>query len=551
MGDDEEGSGGMRARCRRWLPADAGWTLAAIATLLLASAAIVGHRTAPLAAVPLILAGTAMLLGQLGRQAACERLAAALCDAEGQRLPLTETLPRIAARIEATEHRATRSHPVTGLPTREALFAAMAEDIARGGGAALLGSFRFADFDRLAAFDMDSANRALAALARRLGTGARAEHVTAQVDRDCFAVWLRGDLDAEAALAEFRAIVYMAMQEIEDGDSLLTPVIEAGMAFYPEDGHEPALLLNRAIVALARPQPKETGDIALIRAPSMQAAREAFALEQDLAQAIEEGQLDMLFQPVVDVAEARIVSAEALLRWDHPTLGPVSPARFIPLVETIGLADRYGAWVLNTACREAKRWRDAGLAGCRVAVNLSARQLLDQNLLAKIERTLARHGLAPDALELELTETAAMADAGRTLRLFGELHAMGISLAIDDFGSGYSSLSYLKNLPFDKLKIDREFVRGAHLRRDSLAICRALVELGRGLDLRVLAEGVEEADEVAALRALGCTLFQGYYFARPLAGDAFLALARDDDWAARTVSPVHRQLDSLEGRLSA
>ena len=196
---------------------------------------------------------------------------------------------------------------------------------------------------------------------------------------------------------------------------------------------------------------------------------------------------------------------------------------------------------LTPPCKEARLWRKTGLPEMKVAVNVSAHQLLDPGLRSKIERTLERHRLPAHALELELTETAAMSDASRTLHLFGELRALGISLAIDDFGSGYSSLSYLKNLPFDKLKIDREFVTGIDTRRDSRAICKALVELGRGLDLLVLAEGVENSREVSALCDLGCRVFQGFHYSRPLSGPNFRRLVADAQWRAGLTVPVsHR-----------
>ena len=186
-----------------------------------------------------------------------------------------------------------------------------------------------------------------------------------------------------------------------------------------------------------------------------------------------------------------------------------------------------------------------------MAVNLSARQFHDPTLNNMILRTLERHRLEPDALELELTETATMEDAKHTRQLFGELRALGVSVAIDDFGTGYSSLSYLKNLPFSKLKIDREFVTEVHQRRDSHAICTALVELARGLDILVLAEGVETREEADTLRALGCSMFQGFFFARPLAADDFAKTVTDPDWLEVLGSPVHRQRAALKRRLNS
>ena len=442
---------------------------------------------------------------------------------------LSAAVACLAERLAALGHRTAQMHPVTGLPTREPFCEAIADDIASRGAPRLMGLLRFADFDRLAGFDLAFAEEALAQFAGRLGTAVKAGHAVGQIDRDCVAIWFSGS-DMAEAFGELRALTHVARQEISGSEAVLSPTVEVSAVSYPRDGAEGGRLILKATAALSR------GGVGSHRPPlSAEAAREQFMLEQDLAQAIEEDQLAMVFQPVVDLAAGRIIGAEALMRWNHPKLGPVSPARFIPVVESLGLSDRYGLWALNTACREASRWREAGAAGLKVAVNLSARQLLDPHLSAKVERTLARHGLPPQALELELTETAAMADGERTVRLFSALRTLGVSLAIDDFGSGYSSLSYLKNLPFDKLKIDREFVSQADRRRDSRAICRALIELGRGLDLQVLAEGVETPEEVAALQALGCHIFQGYRFSRPLPADVFCGLAADPDALRRLI----------------
>lgn len=464
--------------------------------------------------------------------------------------PLLAVLRDMAERLEALSHRSGARHPVTGLRMREHLLEAIGQDSAVGA-PRLLAALRFADYDRIATFDQTAAHQALAALAKRLTDATHRDHMVAQVDRDCFAVWFAGHADLDAARAELAALLHPLAQELPTRATAILPAIEVGTASFPDDASTPSLLLMRALTARSRPEVTAAGTMILTKVPATTHAREMFVLEQGLAQAIAEEQLTMLFQPLVDIAERRVVGAEALLRWQHPELGAVSPARFIPLVEATGLSDRYGAWVLNAACREIRRWQDAGLEGLRVAVNLSACQLGDPTLRDKIERTLARHRLPPGVLELELTETAAMADAARTLRLFGELHDLGISLAIDDFGSGHSSLSYLKNLPFDKLKIDREFVTRVHEQPDSQAICRALIELSRGLGLRVLAEGVECREEMDSLSRLGCTLFQGFYFSRPIAGSDFLAFASAPTRIPGIGSAVRTHFSDLEGRLSA
>jgi EAL domain-containing protein (putative c-di-GMP-specific phosphodiesterase class I)/GGDEF domain-containing protein len=436
-------------------------------------------------------------------------------------------ISQLTDRMGSLQHRWAQRHSVTSLPTREYLLMEIGEDLAQSPSPALLGTIRFADYDRLSAFDAAKAELALNSLAQRLIGIIGKNRPLAHVDRDCFAIWFRGS-DANSAAAELQAICYALSEEIVAGEMKVMPELEVGAATYPADGDEPSALVTRALVSLAKPG--AAGKIGLFPGKSAEIAKERFSLEQDLRQAIGREQLELHFQPVVDLAKGALIGAEALIRWRHPEAGMISPARFIPILEDTDLTDKIGMWTLNAACREARGWERRGIKGLKVAVNLSARQLRDTKLKQMIQRTLERHQLQPQALELELTETAATEDAERTFALFGELRALGISLAIDDFGSGYSSLSYLKNLPFDKLKIDREFVVKVHERKDSQAICRSLIELTRGLGINILAEGVEERAEVDLLRRLGCHIFQGFYFSKPLAADEFIRRAVDPVW---------------------
>lgn len=461
---------------------------------------------------------------------------------------LNAGIEELRARAGALQHRLAGRHPVSGLPTREALALAIAEDLSDMRGPSLLGAIRFADFNRLAIFDPAVADAALKCFSDRLSTSLGPGRPMAQVDRDCFAIWFR-DSDAAMAEMELQALCYALGADLAAGDMRLVPEIEVGRALYPGDAGTPAALINHAAAMLARHVPAGAGQLA--PAPSSSVARERFALEQDLHRAIEREQLFMVYQPVVDLARGKLVGAEALLRWRHPRDGLVSPARFVPILEDADLIDEIGRWTLNAACKEVGRWQRRGLEGLKVAVNLSANQLRDPGLKSMIQRTLALHRLQPQILELELTETAAAADAERTFALFAELRALGVSLAIDDFGSGYSSLSYLKKLPFDKLKIDREFVVDVHKRSDSQAICRSLIELTRGLGIQLLAEGVEQGEEVETLRRLGCRIFQGFYFSEPLDGERFATCARDPAWRLRLQNPVARAQAGLETRISA
>jgi EAL domain-containing protein (putative c-di-GMP-specific phosphodiesterase class I)/GGDEF domain-containing protein len=423
-------------------------------------------------------------------------------------------------------------HPGSGLPTREPFLSDVDADIAASGEPALLAVIRFCDFDRLSPFDHEAADRALHALAARLQGAIGQGRRLAQVDRDCFAVWFSGAAAQDAA-GELRAISYVLRQDIGAGEHRMTPELKIGAALFPNDGSKAAVLLTRAFAALPKAGDAQADRLAFFSGAASVAARERFSLEQDLRHAVERDQLKLFFQPVVDLARGRVAGAEALLRWFHPELGSVPPSRFIPVLERSGLIDEVGVWVLNAACREARAWRDRGLDGLTIAVNLSARQFRDPMLSMVILRTLEQHRLVGQNLELELTETAMMQDAARTRQLLTHLKSLGVGAAIDDFGTGYSSLSCLKSLPFSKLKIDREFVTGVHDRADSRAICATLIALAHGLGMTVVAEGVEEPEEVHALIGLGCSLFQGYHFARPLPAADFLETIGDPLWLAK------------------
>ncbi len=436
---------------------------------------------------------------------------------------------RLALRLDGMRQRLTNRHPVTGLPTREPFLADILADLPDAEGHVVLGVVRFADYDRLAAFDQAAADRALSAFADRLRGALAKSRRLAQVDRDCFAAWFKDAPDRDAAARELQALAYVLGQEFTAGDLTLAPDVAIGAAVFPDDGATPAELLTRAVAALETARQADK-PMAFFSAQGSAEAQERFSLAQDLRGAVSRDELLLHFQPLVDVREGRAVGAEALLRWRHPTLGLLGPNQFMPILEQSPVMAEVGLWVLNAACRELRSWRDQGLGDLRIAVNLSPTQCRDPRLNGMVMRTLERHGLPASAVELELTETVAMEDADHTRRLLSDLRAQGVSVAIDDFGAGYSSLSYLKNLPFSKLKIDREFVTGVDQRSDSRAICAALIALSRGLGISLVAEGVETAEEVATLRAMGCEMFQGYFFARPMEGAAFVRKVRDPAW---------------------
>jgi EAL domain-containing protein (putative c-di-GMP-specific phosphodiesterase class I) len=324
-----------------------------------------------------------------------------------------------------------------------------------------------------------------------------------------------------------------------------------GAAIFPNDGLDGPTLLARAMGALANAGRMSAGRLTFHSEESSEAAQASFSMERALRHAISRHELALFYQPVIDLAAGRVVGAEALLRWRHSELGPIPPAQFIPVLEQSGLIDEVGRWVLDVACRDARGFESLGLPGFRVGVNLSERQFRDPGLAATVAATLSRHDLKGTRLELELTETALMEDLTHTRRTFEALGALGVGVAIDDFGAGASSLGDLKSLIFAKLKIDRAFVTDVAERHDSQAICAALIELGRRLDIAVLAEGVETREEVEALKVLGCSLFQGFFFARPLPAEKFLRKVTDPEWLSLLASPGHRPLALAEDRLAS
>lgn len=443
-----------------------------------------------------------------------------------------QAIEALMDRIDTDGNRIGQTHSVTGLPTREPLFARMTGD---GQGMLLLLACR--DYDRLCAFDPLLADRVLVRIVDRLGAMLPAGRFLAHVDRSHLAIWIGPDVTPSAATTEAEALVYALGDRLVDGEHEILPEIVARHARFDADGVSPQAILSQTLSSFSVPLVADVHrNVATFDLGAH--ARERFAVEQDLRQAVARGELRMQFQPLIDAAASRVCGAEALLRWHHPTRGLVPPGRFIPIMEAAGLSQEIGLWALNHALREARNWAASDTDGLRVAVNLSGQQLDADDLLLLIERTLARHSVAPSLLEIELTESVALADGDRAARLCQALRDRGIAIAIDDFGTGYSSFSALRALPFDKIKIDRAFVTDIDTRRDNQAICAAILALGRGLGIRVLAEGVETAREYAWLRAHGCRYFQGYYFARPLDGDAFLDFVGNPSALSRLVSPI-------------
>jgi EAL domain-containing protein (putative c-di-GMP-specific phosphodiesterase class I) len=360
--------------------------------------------------------------------------------------------------------------------------------------------------------------------ASRLRKALREHDTVARLGADSFAMVLM-DLENLGAASQVMTRILQAVREpaqIVGEEVVITCSI--GCTLFPVDGDDPETLLRRADTAMRHARNLGGDCFHFYSAESDRKTEERLHLETNLRRAVERGELLLQYQPQVSLRDGALIGAEALVRWKNPELGMVSPASFIPIAEETDLIVTLGSWIMEEACRQTKSLLDAGLRIGHVAVNLSARQFRDQRLIERIGEILARTGLAPAHLELEITESLVMRDVDAVVERLKELKALGLQLAIDDFGTGYSSLSYLRRFPIDRLKIDQSFTREVTSSADGAAIARAVIQLGHALDLRVIAEGVETEGQLHFLRENGCDEMQGYVYSRPLDPDALRSL---------------------------
>jgi EAL domain-containing protein (putative c-di-GMP-specific phosphodiesterase class I) len=288
-----------------------------------------------------------------------------------------------------------------------------------------------------------------------------------------------------------------------------------GIALYAEDGDDGATLLKHADTAMYHAKGSGRDNCQFYNASMTELVMQRMALESALRLALERDEFSLAYQPQIDAVTGRIHSVEALIRWRRPAHGMVPPLEFIPAAEQSGLIVPIGQWVLRTACLDAARWQREGYR-LRVAVNLSPLQFKDPNLVQGVLDTLAQTGLAPDLLELELTESVVMADTAATMATLNLFRECGVRIALDDFGTGYSSLGYLKRMPLGNLKVDQSFVMGLPDDLESYAIVRAILAMAKSLGLSVTAEGVETMEQARVLRGMACDSLQGYFFSKPV-----------------------------------
>ncbi|HVZ12860.1 MAG TPA: EAL domain-containing protein, partial [Bauldia sp.] len=433
-------------------------------------------------------------------------------------------------RAEEQIHFMAHHDVLTGLPNRSTLMQRLSgavEQAKRSGGCVAV---IFIDLDRFKLVNDSMGHGAgdtlLKTVADRMMRCVRGSDTVVRLGGDEFVVLLSGPderSDPKYVLGRLRAAI---AEPVEIEGQLFRVTSSIGIARYPADGEDAETLLLNADVAMY--QAKELGrdTFQFYTAEMNAAARERRVLQEGLRQAIALRQFALVYQPQIDLRSGTMFAVEALVRWHHPELGIIQPAKFIPMAEESGLIVPLGDWVLREACRQNKAWQNAGMPPISVCVNVSARQFRERTWVSRVEEILKETGLAPEYLELELTESLLMHDVGQAIATMRELQSLGVHFSIDDFGTGYSSLSALKSFPVARLKIDQSFVKNLPRDDNDRSIATAVISLGQKLHMRVIAEGVETEEQMNFLRSHDCDEFQGYHFSRPVDPSAIADLLR-------------------------
>ncbi|NEV62641.1 EAL domain-containing protein [Thiorhodococcus minor] len=420
--------------------------------------------------------------------------------------------------------------PLTDLPNRLLMIDRLGHAIRRSHRSETGLAVLFIDLDHFKevndSLGHTAGDQLLKAAAGRLVACLREGDTVARLGGDEFVV-IAEDACTASDASVIASLIQSAFNEPLDpslGDFCITPSI--GISLYPQDGTDTETLLRNADAAMYRAKSDGRKAFRFYSADMTEQARERLAIETALRHALTRGELWLAFQPRHDLVSGRLVGAEVLVRWEHPTQGLLLPGRFIAVAESTGQIEQIGAWVLDEACRQLKRWEQAGIPEIGLAVNVSGRQVLQGNLIETVQAALERTGCRPDRLELEITEGFLIRGPEASRVILERIRDMGVRIAIDDFGTGYSSLSYLKQFPIGTIKIDRSFVRDITLDPNDQAIVTAIVALGRSLGLRVVAEGVETPEQMAFLGECGCHEAQGFLYSKPLNVREFLGYCK-------------------------
>ncbi len=451
-------------------------------------------------------------------------------DADGTPVAWNGFLTDITERkhLESELLRLAFHDPLTGLANRALLNDRVAHAIARHQREpGMLGMLMVDvdDFKRVNdAHGHDAGDRMLVAVAERLGACVRADATIARLGGDEFAILLEGLTDDTAARVVAQRVVRAFDRPLRMEGATISGRVSVGVAVDVTGKRPASWLLRSADTAMYEAKRLGKARWQAYDPAAHLASAKRLVLENELRRAVDRRQFVLAYQPITSLLTGEIVGSEALIRWNHPTRGIVPPGEFISVLESTGLIEPVGRWVVGEACRQAAQWERALPTLGWTSVNVSAAQLRSDEFYSCVRDALATHGLCPSRLTLEVTESLALDDAVGTVERLTALRGLGVQIAVDDFGTGYSSLSYLRRLPIDKLKIDRAFVDGLGSDPEATAVARAIVELAKGLHLVTIAEGIEHRHQAETLVALGCELGQGYLFARPLQAADLAAL---------------------------
>ena len=418
---------------------------------------------------------------------------------------------------------------LTGLPNRVLLLDRLTQAILQAQRDDRWVTVVFADLDNFKlvndSLGHNAGDELLKAVANRMMQSVRASDTVVRLGGDEFVILLvdqPNNADViPTAIEKIRAAI--AEPILIAGQSLQV-TCSMGIATFPNDGVDADTLLRNADTAMYQAKTLGRDNFQFFTGVMNTSVHERLSLREEMRAGLARSEFHLLYQPQVDLKSGRVFAVEALVRWDHPTLGLIAPAKFIPLAEESGLIVPLGDWILQEACRQNKAWQDAGAPPVNVCVNVSARQFRDKTWIGRVTHALTESGLEAKYLELELTESLLMHDVEQAIATMKELQALGVQFAIDDFGTGYSSLSALKNFPVARLKIDQSFVRNLPQDADDRGIAAAVISLGQKLNMRVIAEGVETDEQLAFLRDNQCDEIQGYHFSKPINPDAIQEL---------------------------
>ncbi len=436
------------------------------------------------------------------------------------RMPLLLVMAVFYGRTVETVRSLTQFDSLTGFPNKRKFMSLVAEAVEHARATKVMLGVVTVSVDGFKmvtdTFGHHAGDHVMKAAASRLTQGPAFGHTVSRSGATEFALLMKNVSAPHDCVALAKNVLKTMEPAFFLGSREIFVTSNVGIAMYPKDAEEADGLVRNAEAALSRAKDQGKRAYSLYSADMHEQAVQRLELAQHLRKAIERDELRIFYQPQMDVRTGHLIGFEALLRWTHPELGPISPGHFIALAEETGLIVPIGQWTLRKACGQLKSWQQTGKPRVRVAVNLSVRQLAETNLVSMISHALKLTAVEPEYLEIELTESLLLQDQPNTLETLRALKGLGVRLAIDDFGTGYSALSYLQRFPIDTIKIDQSFTRNIVSNPESQAIVSAIIGMATALNLRVVAEGVESEEQLAFLRKEGCQECQGYYFGRPL-----------------------------------